>query len=151
MIQGISKLKLINLQVTPIVSLALLVASCCLFPLDNAQARKDSVYTVAKVRLDASADNAVLAKKKALLEGDAGTLGNLMNENHKLLQEITVSGEINDKLVDLAIKNGAIGAKITGTGRGGLVIALVKDEEQQEKIAQAAKNEGYDAWKTMIG
>jgi len=95
--------------------------------------------------------NLSVKAKKALLEGNADTLGNLMNLNHKLLQKITVSGEINDKLVDIAIKNGAIGAKMTGTGRGGLVIALVENEAQQEKIAQAIKNEGYDAWRTMIG
>ena len=89
--------------------------------------------------------------KKALIEGDITTIGNLMNQNHKLLQDITVSGEINDKLVDIALKNGAIGAKMTGTGRGGLVIALAKNEEIQKNIAKVIENEGYDAWKTMIG
>ena len=89
--------------------------------------------------------------KKALLEGDISTVGDLMNQNHKLLQKITVSGEINDKLVNIALKNGAIGAKMTGTGRGGLVIALAENEEVQEKIAKAIEVEGYDAWRTMIG
>ena len=89
--------------------------------------------------------------KKALIAGDITTVGNLMNQNHKLLQDITVSGEINDKLVDIALKNGAIGAKMTGTGRGGLVIALAKNEEIQENIAKVIEKEGYDAWKTMIG
>ena len=89
--------------------------------------------------------------KKALLKGDIATIGMLMNLNHKLLQEITVSGEINDKLVDIALKNGAMGAKMTGTGRGGLVIALAENNKVQEKIARAIKKEGYDAWKTMIG
>ena len=93
------------------------------------------------------ADNA----KKALLDGDIAIIGNLMNQNHKFLQEITVSGEINDKLVNIALKNGAIGAKMTGTGRGGLVIALAENEEIQEKIAKAIEKEGYDAWRTMIG
>ena len=89
--------------------------------------------------------------KKALLDGDIAIIGNLMNQNHKLLQEITVSGEINDKLVNIALKNGAIGAKMTGTGRGGLVIALAENEEIQEKIANVIEKEGYDAWRTMIG
>ena len=89
--------------------------------------------------------------KNALLEGDPDALGNLMNQNHKLLQKITVSGEINDKLVDIALKNGALGAKMTGTGRGGLVIALAENEEVQEKIVKAIEKEGYDAWRTMIG
>ncbi|MFX0043607.1 MAG: mevalonate kinase [Candidatus Hodarchaeota archaeon] len=89
--------------------------------------------------------------KKALLDGDIIAIGNLMNQNHTLLQEITVSGEINDKLAEIALENGAIGAKVTGTGRGGLVIALAENEEIQEKIAKAIEKEGYDAWKTMIG
>jgi len=89
--------------------------------------------------------------KEALLEGDIITIGRLMNQNHKLLQEITVSGEINDKLVDIVLKSGAIGAKMTGTGRGGLVIGLAEDLEVQERIAKAVEKTGYNAWKTMIG
>ncbi|MFX1479200.1 MAG: mevalonate kinase [Promethearchaeota archaeon] len=96
-------------------------------------------------------ENLAKIAKKALIEGDFQTVGNLMNQNHKLLQEITVSGDINDKLVDIAIKNGAIGAKMTGTGRGGLVIALAEDETTQEKIAKAIEKKGYSAWRTMIG
>ena len=89
--------------------------------------------------------------KKALLEGDINSVANFMNQNHKLLQKITVSGDLNDKLVDIALRNGAIGAKMTGTGRGGLVIALTENEDIQEKVAKAIEKEGYDAWKTMIG
>lgn len=89
--------------------------------------------------------------KKALLQGNIAVIGNLMNQNHKLLQEITVSGEVNDKLVKIALNNGAIGAKMTGTGRGGLVIALAENKETQERIAKVIEKEGYDAWRTMIG
>ncbi|MBY9010294.1 MAG: mevalonate kinase [Candidatus Lokiarchaeota archaeon] len=89
--------------------------------------------------------------KKALLKSDDISIGNLMNQNHKLLQEITVSGEINDKLVEIALNNGALGAKMTGTGRGGLVIALAENDEVQKNIAEIIKMKGYDAWKTMIG
>ena len=89
--------------------------------------------------------------KKALLKGDITSIGNLMNQNHKLLQKITVSGKVNDKLVDIALENGAIGAKMTGTGRGGLVIALASNEDIQNEIAAAVEDEGLDAWKTTIG
>jgi mevalonate kinase len=89
--------------------------------------------------------------KIALLNGDIIGIGELMNQNHALLQNITVSGDINDKLVGISLKNGAIGAKMTGTGRGGLTIALVENEEIQEKVALAIESEGYDAWKSMIG
>lgn len=95
----------------------------------------------------------IIAKeaKTALLSGDIAKIGNLMNQNHELLKKITVSGKINDKIVGIALKNGAIGAKMTGTGRGGLVIALAENEELQEKIAKAIEKEGFDAWRTMIG
>jgi mevalonate kinase len=93
----------------------------------------------------------VIDAKVALHEGDMKTIGELMTKNHKLLQQITVSGEINDKLVTLALKKGALGAKMTGTGRGGLVIALAETEEVQQKIAKAIEDDGYDAWKTKIG
>lgn len=96
-------------------------------------------------------ENLAIKAKKALIEGNLQSIGELMNINHKLLQEITVSGNINDKLVDLAIKNNALGAKMTGTGRGGLVIVLAKDEDSQTKIAKIIENKGFDAWKTLIG
>ena len=89
--------------------------------------------------------------KKALLEGDINQIGNLMNQNHKLLQEITVSGKINDELVKISIKSGAVGAKLTGTGRGGLVIALAEDQHTQEIISHSIEKAGYTAWKTVIG
>ena len=92
-----------------------------------------------------------ISAKQALLEGDAKTIGKLMIKNHKMLQEITVSGEINNKLVEISLRNGALGAKMTGTGRGGLVIALAENEEVQQNIVNAIKAEGYDAWKTMVG
>ncbi|MBN1214726.1 MAG: mevalonate kinase [Candidatus Lokiarchaeota archaeon] len=89
--------------------------------------------------------------KKALIESDVKTIGHLMNKNHELLQEITVSGKINDLIVKLARDNGALGAKMTGTGRGGLVIALASDKDTQEKISNTIQKNGYMAWKTTIG
>lgn len=89
--------------------------------------------------------------KNALTKGNINKTGKLMNKNHNLLKEITVSGEVNDLLVDIALQAGALGAKMTGTGRGGLVIAVAEDEESQLIISKAIENKGYDAWKTMIG
>ena len=91
------------------------------------------------------------AAKEALLEGDIATIGNLMNQNHRMLQEITVSAEINDELVEIALENGALGAKLTGTGRGGLVISLAENDDIQEKIINATEEKGYSAWRTTIG
>jgi mevalonate kinase len=93
----------------------------------------------------------VEAAKKALLRGDIATIGNLMNQNQKMLQQIAVSGEIDEELVEIALENGAIGAKLTGTGRGGLVIGLAENEDIQEKIVTAIEENGYSAWRTTIG
>lgn len=92
-----------------------------------------------------------LNAKTALIEGDMKTVGKLMFRNHELLQDINVSSRENDFLVDVALDNGAVGSKLTGTGRGGLVLALTPGLELQDKIAKAVEAEGYQAFKTTIG
>jgi mevalonate kinase len=75
-----------------------------------------------------------------------------MNENHKLLQEITVSNKELDAIVETARNSGAIAAKLTGTGRGGLAIALCKDSSTQAKVAgDVQKKLGYSTESTTIG
>jgi mevalonate kinase len=64
--------------------------------------------------------------RTALAAGDLATLGRLMWENHALLQEMTVSSAELDVLVEAARQAGALGAKLSGGGRGGNMIALVE-------------------------
>ena len=78
-------------------------------------------------------------------------IGDLMNENHRLLQEIEVSSKELDVLVDLARKQGAIGAKLTGGGGGGCMVALTPGKELQGKVASAFKRAGYEFLATKIG
>ena len=78
-------------------------------------------------------------------------IGDLMNENHRLLQEIEVSSKELDFLVELARKQGAIGAKLTGGGGGGCMVALTPGKELQGKVASAFKTAGYDFLATKIG
>jgi len=61
---------------------------------------------------------------KALEDGDLITLGHLMNINHALLYAIGVSNLAVERLVWAARQAGALGAKITGAGGGGCIIAL---------------------------
>jgi len=63
--------------------------------------------------------------RAAFQAGDATALGALMNENHELLRAINVSSEALDRLVVAARGAGALGAKLTGGGRGGFVVALL--------------------------
>jgi mevalonate kinase len=95
-----------------------------------------------------------IAKKSrsALETNDLKLLAEQMNENHKLLQEITVSNKELDAIVETARNSGAIAAKLTGTGRGGLAIALCKDSSTQAKVAgDVQKKLGYSTESTTIG
>ena len=82
---------------------------------------------------------------------DLKKLGNLMNENHELLKKINVSCEKLDEMVDIAKDAGAFGAKLTGTGRGGLMLALTPGIDLQEKVAKVFKDKNYFVIKTSIG
>jgi len=96
-------------------------------------------------------EDLVQKAKDALLQGKKKEIGSLMNMNHKLLQQINVSGDINDRLVQIALNSGATGAKMTGTGRGGLIIALADNVQVQDQIYNSIVNEGFSAWKNKIG
>ena len=67
--------------------------------------------------------------RQAIERGDTVTLGTLMDANHALLQEMTVSSLELDQLTEAAHKSGALGAKLSGGGRGGNMIALVLKEK----------------------
>jgi mevalonate kinase len=76
------------------------------------------------------------AARRVIEEGWVEMLGTLMDENHVLLQQMTVSSPELDKLVEAARNAGALGAKLSGGGRGGNMIALV-EPEGAEDIASA--------------
>ncbi|MEW5719056.1 MAG: mevalonate kinase [Chloroflexota bacterium] len=77
----------------------------------------------------------------AIEQGEVGALGGLMNANQILLREIGVSSPEIETLVSAALRAGARGAKLSGAGRGGNVIALV-DEVTQDKIERALLEAG---------
>jgi mevalonate kinase len=68
-------------------------------------------------------------------------LGDLMNRNHAILQKTTVSSPELDALVSAARNAGALGAKLSGGGRGGNMIALV-EREQAEVVAKSLLDAG---------
>jgi len=80
--------------------------------------------------------------KHALETGDMQKVGRIMTENHKLLVDMDMSHEILDYLCKLALENGALGAKVTGGGRGGYMIALTPGKELQDKVASAFEKKG---------
>jgi len=88
--------------------------------------------------------------EKALDEGNLTELGEKINENHILCQELTVSCKELDHLVEVAREAGAIGAKMSGTGRGGLMLALTPTEEIQNAVAEALEKCAPQVWKTSF-
>jgi mevalonate kinase len=79
--------------------------------------------------------------RTAIEEGEIGALGPLMDQNHVFLQEMGVSSPALDQLVETARSAGALGAKLSGGGRGGNMICLV-DLEAADRAGQALGEAG---------
>lgn len=77
----------------------------------------------------------------AIEDGNVEILGPLMVDNQRLLKKMTVSDEVLDKLCLTALKAGAMGAKLSGGGRGGNIIALV-NPDKIEGVSQALLENG---------
>jgi len=97
------------------------------------------------------AESLAFQARKALEDFDLMKVGRLMNENHGLLQEIEVSCKELDYLVNLALEQGAFGAKLTGGGGGGCMVALTPGKELQEAVATAMEKEGFNVLRAKIG
>ncbi|MBU0510820.1 MAG: mevalonate kinase [Chloroflexi bacterium] len=93
----------------------------------------------------------VHAMKAALEAGDLEKVGAIMTANHEILIAMGLSHEILIKLCNLALEMGALGAKVTGGGRGGYMNALTPNKEAQTAIASAMEAEGYKVIMTTIG
>lgn len=78
--------------------------------------------------------------RQAIETGNTPELGPLMNRNHALLRQLTVSSPELEALTRAAREAGALGAKLSGGGRGGNMIALVRPQD-----AQAVQNALEDA------
>jgi galactokinase/mevalonate kinase-like predicted kinase len=80
--------------------------------------------------------------KIALLEGDWRTFGELMNENHRLTDEMmrycgftAGAGTECNLIIQAALDHGALGAKLTGAGGGGSIFALADPVKLDELVA----------------
>ncbi len=79
--------------------------------------------------------------RRAIEKGEVELVGRLMDENHHLLQVMGVSSSELDALVEAARRGGALGAKLSGAGRGGNMIALVTPQTC-ERVKDALEMEG---------
>ena len=78
----------------------------------------------------------------AINHKDAEKLGEILSQAHENLKEIGVSSQEADSLVETAIHHGALGAKMSGGGLGGCIIALAANLEQAQELAQRLEEKG---------
>ncbi len=78
----------------------------------------------------------------AVTHGDFASLGDSMNLCHGLLNGLQVSSPEIERMVHSARKAGALGAKVTGGGGGGSMIALAPG--RQDEVSSALEQLGYE-------
>jgi mevalonate kinase len=131
----------------------------CLGSTGHASSTKSMVDAVARLRerrptVVAKAFDGVLALVKnarlAIEAGDRAGLGRLMDLNQMLLSGLFVSTQEIERLCDLARGAGALGAKLTGAGGGGCVVALVEGAQVADRVLDAWKAEGFDGFATTV-
>ncbi len=98
-------------------------------------------------------DRLTLEGMHAITEGDTRALGELMNLCHGILNGLQLSTPALEDLVGIARSNGAVGAKLTGGGGGGSMVALCPDGEPEtaRRVQEAMRNAGYDTLEVTIG
>ena len=80
--------------------------------------------------------------QKAIQAKTISEIGPLMTKAHSHFQAIGVSIDKADQLVQISLENGALGAKMSGGGLGGCIIALAQTKAQAEKISKALTEGG---------
>jgi mevalonate kinase len=89
--------------------------------------------------------------KLALEQGDMKSLGQLMTLNHKLLSALMLSTNELEGMIAAANEAGALGAKVTGAGGGGCMIALVDSDAQREAVRAALSALGKPVYDVESG
>ena len=107
---------------------------------DN-QATKDKLLAI---------EEQVITAKQAMRVGDLQMLGDAMNANQTLLYDLGLSCPELDALVDVARDTGALGAKLSGGGQGGAMLALA-DESRVPQLRDTLQAAGAKAvWTTTL-
>jgi len=103
-----------------------------------------------KVWLQTVTDQA-FEMREALENDDLEKVGSIMTANHEILIDMDLSHETLNYLCNKALETGALGAKVTGGGRGGYMNALTPGRHLQEKVAAGIEKEGYKVIRATIG
>ena len=80
--------------------------------------------------------------ESAIIRKDAEKLGQILSQAHFHLKELGVSSFEADSLVETALSHGALGAKMSGGGLGGCIIALVANLAQAQELAKRLEEKG---------
>jgi mevalonate kinase len=122
--------------------------------------RHDTAQTVGRLRERVAAEpdvyrpvlgaigSLVGAARAAIERGDLPLLGALMTMNHALLRACGVSTPPLDQAVEHAIADGALGAKLTGGGGGGALIALPAEDSRELTRRLGAR--GYEVQSVRV-
>ena len=86
----------------------------------------------------------------ALKDNDLETLGHLLNLHQLIQDKLGTSAPENEALIEAAIGAGALGAKISGAGGGGIIVALARPGSQNQ-IAEAIADAGGDSYIATTG
>ncbi len=70
----------------------------------------------------------VIEARTMLKTGSIDSLGDLMNQNQMLLEDMGLSSLELQRLISAARESGALGAKLSGAGMGGIMLALVEPD-----------------------
>lgn len=93
-----------------------------------------------------------MTAKTSIEVNDAKNLGQAMTKAHIILDRLGVSDDKLNSLVSTALNYGALGAKLTGGGRGGCMIALVMNKEQANYISKKLLSIGAkNTWISRLG
>jgi len=93
----------------------------------------------------------VLEMRKRLETGNMEKVGKIMTKNHRILIDMGLSHEKLIYLCNMALEKGALGAKLTGGGMGGYMVALTPGKELQETVASAIEKEGFAVIRAILG
>ncbi|MEV0742870.1 mevalonate kinase [Streptomyces sp. NPDC050549] len=106
----------------------------------------------ARERFVGTVSELVRSAVRDLADGDAIALGRSMSECHVALRELGLSTVLIDAMVEAAASAGALGAKISGGGLGGCVLALVDRQEDARGVSRALCEAGaVRTWTVPVG
>lgn len=131
----------------------------CIGSTGMASSTKSMVEAVARLRArkPETVENAfenvrvlVNAARTAIENGERAALGRLMDLNQSLLGSLFLSTPEIERLCTLARDAGALGAKLTGAGGGGSVVALVPTQSVADAVLKSWNDAGFQGFSTQV-